>query len=79
MLYIGDSKYDSKCAENAGIDFALAVWGSHNKHIKADYILERPAICYHFREIVLAMKDRAKMTPTVKMFAEYLNIGSFGV
>ena len=43
VLYIGDSKYDSKCAENAGIDFALAVWGSHNKHIKADYFLERPA------------------------------------
>ena len=43
VLYIGDSKYDSKCAENAGIDFALAVWGSHNKNIKADYFLERPA------------------------------------
>ncbi len=42
VLYIGDSKYDSKCAENAGIDFALAVWGSHNKHIKANYFLERP-------------------------------------
>ena len=36
-------KYDSKCAENVGIDFALAVWGSHNKHIKADYFLEKPA------------------------------------
>ena len=43
MLYIGDSKYDSKCAENAEIDFALAVWGSHIKYIKADYFLERPA------------------------------------
>lgn len=43
VLYIGDSKYDSKCAENAGIDFALAVWGSHNRHIRADYLLERPA------------------------------------
>lgn len=43
VLYIGDSKYDSKCAENAGIDFALAVWGSHSNHIKADYFLERPA------------------------------------
>ena len=43
VIYIGDSKYDSKCAENAGIDFALAVWGSHNKHIKADYFLEKPA------------------------------------
>ncbi len=43
VLYIGDSKYDSKCAENAGIDFALAVWGSHNKQIRADYFLEKPA------------------------------------
>ncbi len=43
VLYIGDSEYDSECAENAGIDFALAVWGSRCKHIKADYFLERPA------------------------------------
>lgn len=43
VLYIGDSEYDSKCAENAGIDFALAVWGSHGRRIKADYFLERPA------------------------------------
>ena len=43
VLYIGNSKYDSKCAENAGIDFALAVWGSHNKHIRADYFLEKHA------------------------------------
>ncbi len=42
VLYIGDSRYDSKCAENAGIDFALAVWGSHDKSIRADYFLERP-------------------------------------
>lgn len=42
-LYIGDSKYDSMCAENAGIDFALAVWGSHKKTIKADYFLDKPA------------------------------------
>lgn len=41
VLYIGDSKYDSKCAEDAGIDFALAVWGSHNKHIKADYFFRK--------------------------------------
>lgn len=43
VLYIGDSEYDSKCAQNAGTDFALAVWGSHNKLVKADYFLERPA------------------------------------
>lgn len=41
-LYIGDSAYDSKCAERAGADFALAVWGSHSQTVKADYRLEKP-------------------------------------
>ena len=27
-LYIGDSTYDRDCARAAGVDFALAVWGS---------------------------------------------------
>lgn len=27
-LYIGDSVYDRDCARGAGVDFALAVWGS---------------------------------------------------
>lgn len=48
VLYIGDSKYDSKCAENTGIDFALAVWGSHSKLIRADYFLDKPADLFHF-------------------------------
>lgn len=43
ILYVGDSEYDSRCAENAGIDFALALWGSHNKSIKAKYFLKKPA------------------------------------
>lgn len=43
VLYIGDSEYDSKCAESAGIAFALAVWGSHSRLIKANYFLEKPA------------------------------------
>lgn len=42
VLYIGDSVYDSKCAENAGVDFALAVWGSHRETIRADYYLREP-------------------------------------
>ena len=42
ILYIGDSEYDSMCAENAGVDFALATWGNYNKNIKTDYFLERP-------------------------------------
>jgi len=40
MLYIGDTIYDSQCAENAGVDFALAVWGASDKSVSAKY---RPA------------------------------------
>lgn len=42
ILYIGDSEYDSGCAEGAGVDFALAGWGSHGRDIRATYYLERP-------------------------------------
>lgn len=42
VLYIGDSKYDSMCAHGAGVDFALAVWGSHTKEIPAKYYPESP-------------------------------------
>ena len=42
ILYIGDSVYDSKCAENAGVDFALAVWGSHTETTPANYYLKNP-------------------------------------
>ena len=40
-LYVGDSAYDSKCAENAGVAFALAGWGSRGRSIPADYFLEQ--------------------------------------
>lgn len=42
VLYIGDSEYDSGCAEGAGVDFALAGWGSRNRDIKAAYYLKKP-------------------------------------
>ena len=42
VLYIGDSKYDSMCAHGAGVDFALAVWGSHTKETPAQYYPETP-------------------------------------
>lgn len=43
LLYIGDSEYDGRCAESAGIDFALAKWGSRGRLIRAVYDLNRPA------------------------------------
>lgn len=42
MLYTGDSKYDGMCARRAGVDFALAVWGSHTKSVSADYYIKKP-------------------------------------
>ena len=42
ILYIGDSIYDSQCAHNAHVDFALAVWGSHTKETPAEYYPETP-------------------------------------
>lgn len=41
-LYVGDSIYDSRCAANAGVDFALAGWGAHRTDIPAAYRLARP-------------------------------------
>jgi len=42
MLYVGDSIYDSQCAANAGVDFALAVWGAPDKSTPAMYRPESP-------------------------------------
>lgn len=42
-IYIGDSHNDCKCAEDAGIDFALALWGARNTDsINAKYMLKHP-------------------------------------
>jgi len=42
-IYVGDTKYDMDCAFNAGIDFALALWGAKSsKGINANYILDNP-------------------------------------
>lgn len=30
VLYVGDSVYDMECAQSAGTDSALALWGCHN-------------------------------------------------
>lgn len=43
VLYIGDSIHDSMCAQNAGVDFALAVWGSHTQETPANYYLRTPS------------------------------------
>lgn len=42
VLYVGDSPYDSRCAQGAGVDFALAVWGCRTKDRPAKYYPETP-------------------------------------
>lgn len=42
ILYVGDSRYDRECARNAGVDFALAGWGSRLKDTDAEYCLSTP-------------------------------------
>lgn len=42
VLYVGDSVYDSRCAEAAGVDFALALWGTHDPAIPARHRLQSP-------------------------------------
>ncbi len=42
-IYIGDTIYDCECARDAGVDFALALWGcKHSDGIDAKYKLESP-------------------------------------
>lgn len=42
ILYVGDSRYDRECARNAGVDFALAGWGSHLTDIDPEYRPDEP-------------------------------------
>lgn len=49
LLYIGDSRYDRECAKNAGVDFALAMWGCYNKELQAEYY---PATPNHILDIL---------------------------
>lgn len=42
-IYVGDTYYDYMCSKNAGIRFALALWGARQtQDIKADYCLKEP-------------------------------------
>lgn len=43
ILYIGDAIYDYQCAQNAGVDFGLVMWGSPPKErMNARYFLKTP-------------------------------------
>lgn len=43
IVYIGDTEYDKKCAEGAGVKFGLALWGAKSPEgIDPTYLLHSP-------------------------------------
>ncbi len=42
IVYIGDTIYDMQCADRAGIDFALALWGTKSPGLNAKIKLRHP-------------------------------------
>lgn len=40
-LFLGDTPDDSACAAGAGVDFAVAAWGSHGR-VRAEYAPKEP-------------------------------------
>lgn len=48
VIYIGDTSYDWECANNSGVDFGLAMWGSYStKRINALYSFKTPEEILH--------------------------------
>lgn len=41
-IYIGDTIYDMQCAQNAGVDFALALWGAKDSTLHPKIKLNQP-------------------------------------
>lgn len=41
-IYIGDTIYDMECAQKAGVDFGLALWGARDKDIEATNKFKTP-------------------------------------
>lgn len=42
LLYVGDRESDLRCAQGAGVDFALAGWGNPTGQMAWTYRLEKP-------------------------------------
>lgn len=42
-LFVGDTVYDAECAQGAGVDFALAVWGAQDKGVEAEFYPQTPS------------------------------------
>lgn len=48
LLYVGDTIYDSQCANSAGVDFGLALWGCHSEEqLYATHYFDAPRDILH--------------------------------
>lgn len=73
ILYIGDSKYDKECANNANIDFALAQWGAKSE-IQATYYLSEPI------DLLLSLQNNTELTePWLKWAMEIQSLSQCGL
>lgn len=53
VLYVGDTVYDMRCAQGAGVDSALVLWGCRQpREIQATYYLKEP------RELLAVIKNK---------------------
>jgi HAD superfamily hydrolase (TIGR01549 family) len=51
-LYIGDTAYDRQCANAAGVDFGLALWGYNApEKIQAEYYFDKPEEVWNRLEV----------------------------
>lgn len=69
VLYIGDTASDMKCASDANIDCALALWGCNSvKHIKAKYYLNQPyEIINLLDKNYMELKDKAWLSLSMEL------------
>lgn len=76
-LYIGDTAYDMQCADGAGVDFGLALWGgSPVKHIYAAHYFNRP---YDVSYMLTKRTDAFDEMPWLKWAMELQFISQAGL
>ncbi len=76
-LFIGDTIYDMQCAQRAGVQFGLAVWGCrHTGNLRADYYFNAPADILYPLDIE---RNRPAQAPWLKWAVELQFIAQAGL
>lgn len=74
VLYIGDTIYDQQCAQKAGVDFGLALWGCASpRHIYAKHYLTDP------QSVLRILAPKTKQSTWVSWAIELQFIAQAGI